>query len=75
MPTAITVAKRLGDLACDADEAPHVARGIQRQIVGYNRRELGAERGNLARRMLGPDCAGARGLTEAERAKLSQLAE
>jgi len=73
-PEPEAVAKRLGDLACGTDHAPHIARGILRQIR-EDWRNLGAQRQTLAARMLADDCPGARGLDARERAELSAIAE
>ncbi|WP_439578343.1 pentapeptide repeat-containing protein [Elioraea sp.] len=78
VPDPHRLADRLGDLACDAANAPHVARGILRQVAGLARpdRDLDPHRPNLARRMLNETaCPGARGLTADERAHLRALAE
>ncbi|MFO0185201.1 MAG: pentapeptide repeat-containing protein [Alphaproteobacteria bacterium] len=58
------VAKRLGDLACGARDASHIARGIGRQILREQPRNLGTQRQTLAARMLSADCPGAKDLTE-----------
>jgi hypothetical protein len=74
-PAPEAVAKRLGALACGADHAPHIARGILRQIwVRDDPRKLGTHRQTLAARMLSDDCAGARGLDADERAILTDIA-
>ncbi|MCA3323339.1 MAG: pentapeptide repeat-containing protein [Roseomonas sp.] len=73
-PEPEAVAKRLGDLACGTDHAPHIARGILVQIRQEEPRNLGAHRQTLAARMLGDDCPGARGLTEDERSHLTNIA-
>ena len=84
-PLPEAVAKRLGDLACGPDHAPHIARGILRQIRLEERgnlwqvrreepRNLGAQRQTLAARMLGDDCPGAKGLDADERARLTSIA-
>ncbi|MFM7420344.1 MAG: hypothetical protein ACKO54_11700, partial [Alphaproteobacteria bacterium] len=73
-PQPEAVAKRLGDLACGARDAPHIARGILRQIERGAPRNLGAQRQTLAARMLGDDCPGANGLHADERALLTSIA-
>lgn len=73
-PQPEAVAKRLGDLACGPDHAPHIARGILFQIGNVDPRNLGTQRQTLATRMLGNDCPGARGLTEYERGLLPDIA-
>ena len=73
-PAPDAVAKRLGALACGADHAPHIARGIFLQIRDRNDpRELITHRQTLAARMLSDDCAGARGLEADERARLTAI--
>jgi hypothetical protein len=79
-PHPEAVAKRLGDLACSPDHAPHIARGILRQMRGIfpqirreEPRNLGTQRQTLAARMLSADCPGAKGLTTRERAELSAI--
>ena len=80
-PQPEAVARRLGDLACGTPHAPHIARGIFRQILGDDHhnistpRNLGAHRQTLAARMLSDDCPGAKGLTENERALLTYIAQ
>jgi uncharacterized protein YjbI with pentapeptide repeats len=74
-PAPEAVANRLGALACRADHAPHIARGILRQIEGRDDdRKLGTQRQTLADRMLSADCQGATGLNERERATLTAIA-
>ena len=74
-PAPEAVANRLGALACGADHAPHIARGILRQIGrDDDDRKLGEYRRSLAARMLSDDCLGARGLREDERARLTDIA-
>ena len=73
-PQPEAVAKRLGDLACETDGAPHIARGILGQIRWEEPRNLGAQRHTLAARMLGDDCPGAKGLDADERALLTSIA-
>jgi hypothetical protein len=74
-PAPKAVANRLGRLACRDDDAPHIARGILRQIEDRDDdRKLGEHRRSLATRMLGDDCLGARGLREFERARLTYIA-
>ncbi|MGK7860984.1 pentapeptide repeat-containing protein [Falsiroseomonas sp. E2-1-a4] len=72
-PDSAQLADRLGSLACEAEWAPHVARGILRQL-GDRRDSLGPGRAELAARIAGPDCAGARGLSDDERADLARIA-
>ncbi|MCA3360600.1 MAG: pentapeptide repeat-containing protein, partial [Roseomonas sp.] len=74
-PQPEAVAKRLGELACGPDHAPHIARGIWWQILREEPRNLGTQRQTLAERMLGDDCPGARGLTEDQRGLLTAIAE
>ncbi|MCA3310412.1 MAG: pentapeptide repeat-containing protein [Roseomonas sp.] len=74
-PAPEDVANRLGALACGANHAPHIARGILRQIGRDDGdRKLGEYRRSLAARMLSDDCLGARGLGEFERARLTAIA-
>lgn len=73
-PQPEAVAKRLGDLACKPDHAPHIARGILFQIWSEVPRNLGAHREILAARILSNDCPGARGLTEDQRGLLTAIA-
>jgi len=73
-PQPEAVARRLGDLACGTDHAPHIARGISWQMRREEPRNLGAQRQTLAARMLGADCLGARGLDARARAALSDIA-
>ena len=74
-PPPEAVAKRLGDLACGARHAPHIARGIFRQIRrDDDPRELSTHRQTLADRMLSADCQGATSLNERERATLTDIA-
>ena len=73
-PQPAAVAKRLGDLACGTDHAPHIARSILGQIGREQPRNLGTQRATLAARMLNADCPGAKGMTTDERAELSAIA-
>jgi uncharacterized protein YjbI with pentapeptide repeats len=73
-PQPEAVAQRLGDLACGADHAPHIARGIERQIWNEEPRNLGTQRQILAARMLNADCPGAKDLTEILRSRLRDIA-
>jgi len=74
-PAPEAVANRLGALACGADHAPHIARGILRQIRSRDdHRKLDDQRRHLAARMLSDDCLGARGLGHYERATLTNIA-
>jgi hypothetical protein len=73
-PQPEAVAKRLGDLACDTDHAPHIARGISWQMEREEPRNLGAQRQTLAARMLADDCPGAKDLTEGQRSRLRDIA-
>ncbi|MCA3365344.1 MAG: pentapeptide repeat-containing protein [Roseomonas sp.] len=68
------VAKRLGDLACGPDYAPHIARGILWQIWREEPRNLGTQRQTLAARMLSADCPGAKDLSERQRSRLRDIA-
>ncbi|MCA3368706.1 MAG: pentapeptide repeat-containing protein [Roseomonas sp.] len=68
------VAKRLGDLACGPDHAPHIARGILWQISLEESRYLGDHRKTLAARMLNADCPGAKDLTERQLSLLRAIA-
>ncbi|MCA3350866.1 MAG: pentapeptide repeat-containing protein [Roseomonas sp.] len=72
-PQPAAVARRLGDLACGTDHAPHIARGILRQIW-EDWRNLGSHRQTLAARIAGDDCPGARGLTGLQRGLLTDIA-
>ncbi|WP_114374050.1 pentapeptide repeat-containing protein [Elioraea thermophila] len=73
------VAKKLQQLACQKDDAPHIARGVLRQIrvkPEKGGRDLGDHRGPLARALLDEAaCPGARGLTARERDTLRAIAE
>ena len=73
-PPPEAVAKRLGDLACGARDAPHIARGILAQIWDEEPRNHGTQRQTLAARMLNADCPGAKDLTEGERSLLRDIA-
>jgi hypothetical protein len=73
-PQPEAVAKRLGDLACGTDHAPHIARGILRQIWREEPRNLGTQRQTLAAHMLSADCPGAKDLTGGERSRLRAIA-
>lgn len=75
-PDPERVTFRLGSLACYAEAAPHVARGLLRQIKELPPfgRTLGNHRAALAERLAGANCPGAHGLTEAERARLIAIA-
>jgi hypothetical protein len=73
-PQPEAVAKRLGDLACGTDHAPHIARGILRQIWREEPRNLGTQRQTLAAHMLSADCPGAKDLTEDQRSRLRDIA-
>ena len=72
-PEPAAVARRLGDLACSAAHAPHVARSILGQITNEAPRNLGEHRHSLAARILREDCPGARGLDADERATLAAI--
>ena len=72
-PPPEAVAKRLGDLACGPDHAPHIARGIWRQILREQPRNLGTQRQTLAARMLSDDCPGAKDLAEDLRSRLRDI--
>ena len=72
-PEPAAVARRLGDLACSAAHAPHVARSILGQIINEAPRNLGEHRHRLAARILREDCPGARGLDADERAALAAI--
>ena len=74
-PPPEDVAKRLGDLACGARDAPHIARGIWRQIWNEEPRNLGTQRQTLAARMLSADCPGAKDLTERQLSRLLDIVE
>lgn len=75
-PDAGRVAAALGDLACAADNAPFVARGVLWQIWSLppGGRDLREHRASLADRLRKEDCVGARGLSESERARLAAIA-
>ena len=73
-PQPEDVALLLGNLACDPDYAPHIARAILWQIQREETRNLGAHREILAARILSNDCPGARGLTEDQRGLLTAIA-
>jgi uncharacterized protein YjbI with pentapeptide repeats len=73
-PQAEAVARRLGDLACGARDAPHIARGVLNRIRAGAPRNLGAQRQTLAARMLGADCLGAKDLHAYERTRLRDIA-
>ena len=76
-PAPEAVANRLGALACGADHAPHIARGVLWQIEIEGRddpRKLDDQRRHLAARMLSDDCLGARGLDADERTTLTDIA-
>ncbi|MFZ4851320.1 MAG: pentapeptide repeat-containing protein, partial [Caldilinea sp.] len=76
-PEEALVAKILGDLACDASNAPYVARGILSQIDasgGLGARDFDTVRTVFAKRLADHVCAGARGLTDIERARLAKIA-
>ena len=73
-PQPEAVAQRLGDLACGARDASHIARGISVQILFEEPRNLGTQRQTLAARMLSADCPGAKDLSERERSRLRDIA-
>jgi uncharacterized protein YjbI with pentapeptide repeats len=73
-PQPEAVAKRLGDLACGARHAPHIALGILGQIWREQPRNLGTQRQTLAARMLSADCPGAKDLTERQISLLRDIA-
>ena len=68
--------QHLGDLACDASQAPHLARGVLHQIwfTPPSGRDLGPHRVALAARIASEACPGANGLSEYERARLREIA-
>ncbi|MCA3311894.1 MAG: pentapeptide repeat-containing protein [Roseomonas sp.] len=72
-PQPEAVAQRLGELACGPDHAPHIARGIWRQIFREEPRNLGTQRQTLATRMLSADCPGAKDLAEDLRSRLRDI--
>jgi uncharacterized protein YjbI with pentapeptide repeats len=84
LPDPEIVANRLAEFACDEQHAPHVARGLLRQVrTGQLAGELLVSRGRdlgphariFARRLTDPQtCPGARGLTDQERVQITQLA-
>jgi hypothetical protein len=76
LPDPGQVADLLGGLACGADHAPHIARGVLSQIQFRppQGRDLGPHRATLAARILGTDCRGAQGLPPDERAELARIA-
>ena len=61
----------LGALGCQAGNAPHVARGLLWRMEINE----GQYRPILAAALLAPDCAGAKGLTEQELARVQAIAE
>jgi hypothetical protein len=70
----------LGELGCKADTAPHVPQGLLRRMDSERSsfRGQGEPRGFhpiLAAALLAPDCAGAKGLTKDERARLRAIAD
>jgi hypothetical protein len=73
-PQPEAVAKRLGDLACGARHAPHIARRILDHIWLEQYRNLGTQRQTLAARMLNADCPGAKDLAEDLRSRLRDIA-
>lgn len=74
-PDPALLAQQLGDLACDAEQAPYVARGILRQISHSDLRGLGPYRATLAARMANDQvCLGASGLSDDERTLLAKMA-
>lgn len=90
LPDPERVARYLGDLACDATHAPHVARGLLRQYVASdslrgivrdhsrpgNRIRMPAPHlRTFAVRLADPQgCLGTQGLTDYERAEIARLA-
>jgi hypothetical protein len=76
VPDPARIVQRLGDLACDASQAPHLAQGVLWQIwfaPPYGR-DLGPHRAALAARIAGDACPGANGLPEWARARLREIA-
>jgi uncharacterized protein YjbI with pentapeptide repeats len=65
----------LGELGCDAGKAPDIARGLLNRVhLKTVLRRHRPYQPMLATALLAPDCAGARGLTEEERAQLREIA-